>query len=65
MDIECAICYQKAIHPIEIPCKHVYCYLCIKGVAARNRKCPLCRSDVKMENLINPKLMEPQFNSSY
>nr|AHY82406.1 ring finger protein 146 [Schmidtea mediterranea] len=47
-----------------MPCTHIFCYLCIKGVAARNRKCPLCRSDVKIEYLKNPKIIKQESSTN-
>ncbi len=29
-----------------LPCNHMFCYLCIKGVAARQKRCALCRSTI-------------------
>uniref|UniRef100_A0A8C5JX61 E3 ubiquitin-protein ligase n=1 Tax=Jaculus jaculus TaxID=51337 RepID=A0A8C5JX61_JACJA len=28
---ECAICLQTCVHPVSLSCKHVFCYLCVKG----------------------------------
>ncbi|CAL8137298.1 unnamed protein product [Orchesella dallaii] len=41
----CRICYQYCLYPIELPCRHKFCFMCIKGqVLAHNlRHCPLCR----------------------
>ena len=28
----CPICYDKPLHPVTLPCGHVYCFLCGKGL---------------------------------
>ncbi|KAM3180933.1 hypothetical protein ACTXT7_015336 [Hymenolepis weldensis] len=42
---DCPICLQPLLQPVEIPCGHIFCYLCLKGSAFHRRKCPLCRGD--------------------
>lgn len=43
----CTICQtDKLVLPVELACKHIFCYLCIKGVKLadiHNAKCPMCR----------------------
>ena len=40
----CCVCQERSINAVELPCKHVFCYLCVKGVAARHGRCALCRA---------------------
>ena len=28
--LECAICLQPCMHPVQLPCSHVFCFLCAK-----------------------------------
>jgi len=28
----CAVCLQVLLHPVELDCGHVFCFLCVKGV---------------------------------
>ena len=28
--IECAVCLQNCIYPVQLPCKHIFCFLCVK-----------------------------------
>uniref|UniRef100_A0A1A9Z8W8 E3 ubiquitin-protein ligase n=1 Tax=Glossina pallidipes TaxID=7398 RepID=A0A1A9Z8W8_GLOPL len=35
--LECPICLQTCIHPARLPCGHIFCFLCVKGVAYKNR----------------------------
>lgn len=43
---ECVVCLQTYHHPVQLPCGHIFCFLCVKGVAARSQRCALCRADV-------------------
>ena len=40
----CPICWEVPTIPFSIPCKHVFCYLCIKRVAEDRKPCPICNS---------------------
>ena len=55
--VECAVCLQPCIHPVQLPCKHIFCFLCVKGAAHRSKRCALCRQDIETEFFDNPKLL--------
>ncbi|KAK2576790.1 hypothetical protein KPH14_005432 [Odynerus spinipes] len=55
---ECAVCLQPCIHPARLPCNHIYCYLCVKGVANHNKKCPMCRQEMPPDFVERPQLVE-------
>ena len=57
-ELECSICLQICVQPVQLPCTHVFCYLCMKGIAQRNRKCALCRVDIPQDFMQNPKLID-------
>lgn len=48
----CVICLEDVIDiKIELPCKHIYCFLCIKSYSSKisvngEFKCPLCRENI-------------------
>ena len=27
---DCPVCLQTCIHPVKLPCSHIFCYLCVK-----------------------------------
>lgn len=56
----CSVCCQSYVHPVELPCTHIFCYLCIKGVLARKPSCPFCRTAVPRDFVIKPKVVEPK-----
>ena len=56
--MECPICYQVCVHPVKLPCNHIFCYLCVKGVVTRNRNCALCRRSVPFSYLENPEMVD-------
>ncbi|XP_028587090.2 helicase-like transcription factor isoform X1 [Podarcis muralis] len=54
-DEECAICLESLNFPVITHCAHVFCKPCICEVIQRektNAKCPLCRKEVGLENLL-------------
>ena len=53
----CCICRERCVNPVRLPCSHVFCYLCIKGVAARNSHCALCRQRIRKRDLDNPSVV--------
>lgn len=54
---ECAICLQACVHPVRLPCCHVFCYLCVKGASWHSRRCALCRQEVPEDFLERPVLL--------
>ncbi|VUZ53028.1 unnamed protein product [Hymenolepis diminuta] len=54
---DCPICLQPLLQPVEIPCGHIFCYLCLKGSAFHRRKCPLCRGGITMGFFNNPNMI--------
>ncbi|XP_011501588.1 PREDICTED: E3 ubiquitin-protein ligase rnf146 [Ceratosolen solmsi marchali] len=55
---ECAVCLQICVHPARLPCTHVFCYLCVKGVANQSKRCPMCRQEIPADFLERPQLVE-------
>lgn len=53
----CCICQEKSVNPVVLPCDHVFCFLCMKGVAARQRRCALCRSAIPPGYVETPSLI--------
>ncbi|XP_050664528.1 E3 ubiquitin-protein ligase rnf146 isoform X1 [Leptidea sinapis] len=56
-DQDCAVCMQKLNHPAKLPCDHIFCFLCVKGVIIRSHKCPMCRTETPEDYLDNPVLV--------
>ena len=50
----CPICQDALAHPISLPCEHTFCYLCLKGVFARNGACPMCRRTIPQDLVTKP-----------
>ncbi|XP_028914080.1 E3 ubiquitin-protein ligase RNF146 isoform X2 [Ornithorhynchus anatinus] len=57
---ECAICLQTCVHPVSLPCKHVFCYLCVKGASWLGKRCALCRQEIPEDFLDRPTLLSPE-----
>ncbi|XP_055257266.1 E3 ubiquitin-protein ligase RNF146-B-like [Moschus berezovskii] len=57
---ECAICLQTCVHPVSLHCKHVFCYLCVKGASWLGKRCALCRQEIPEDFLDKPTLLSPE-----
>ncbi|VDI52870.1 E3 ubiquitin-protein ligase RNF146 [Mytilus galloprovincialis] len=55
MESCCAVCLEQYTYPVLLPCKHSFCYLCVKGL---NGRCALCRGDIPPDYLRNPVLVD-------
>jgi E3 ubiquitin-protein ligase RNF146 len=56
-DLDCAVCLQPSVHPVRLPCGHLFCYLCVKGIAFLGGKCAMCRRDIPRSCLDDPDLV--------
>ena len=56
--IECAVCLQPSIHPVQLPCSHIFCFLCVKGVTIQSQRCPMCRREIPQSYLEHPTLLK-------
>jgi len=54
---DCPVCLQPCVFPVKLPCSHVFCFLCLKGVAGRNRRCALCRAEIPQDFVRRPVLV--------
>ncbi|KAK6188135.1 hypothetical protein SNE40_004385 [Patella caerulea] len=57
---DCPVCLQPSIHPVQLPCRHIFCFLCVKGVANRSRKCALCRQVIPPDFFLHPTLVRKE-----
>ncbi|XP_066998166.1 E3 ubiquitin-protein ligase rnf146 [Anabrus simplex] len=55
---ECAVCLQTCVHPAQLPCGHIFCFLCVKGVANQSKKCAMCRQEIPSDYLEKPQLVD-------
>lgn len=56
--MECAVCLQTCVHPVRLPCSHIFCYLCVKGVAFQSKRCAMCRQEIPADFLLHPQLLD-------
>lgn len=62
--LECAVCLQTCIHPAQLPCGHIFCFLCVKGIANQSKKCAMCRQEIPRDFIEHPNLLQaPQTES--
>ena len=59
--VECAVCLQTSIYPVQLPCNHVFCFLCVKGFTTQSKRCAMCRREVPEDFIQNPELL-PKVN---
>lgn len=57
---ECAICLQRCVHPVRLPCFHIFCFLCVKGASWHSKRCALCRQEIPEDFLERPVLLLPE-----
>ncbi|NXV43014.1 HLTF factor, partial [Uria aalge] len=60
-DEECAVCLESLTLPVITRCAHVFCKPCIFEVIRSeqpNAKCPLCRNELRVEQLVEYPLEE-------
>ncbi|XP_061631703.1 E3 ubiquitin-protein ligase rnf146 [Phyllopteryx taeniolatus] len=57
---ECAICLQSCVHPVQLPCHHIFCFLCVKGASWQSKRCALCRQEVPDDFMERPTLLSPE-----
>ena len=57
LSIECAVCLQPCVYPVQLPCKHIFCFLCVKGVTTQSKRCAMCRREIPPNYLENPELL--------
>jgi len=55
--IECAVCLQTCVYPVQLPCKHIFCFLCVKGVTLQSKRCAMCRQEIPADYLYHPDLL--------
>jgi len=55
--IECAVCLQTCVYPVQLPCKHIFCFLCVKGVTLQSKRCAMCRREIPPDYLYHPDLL--------
>lgn len=56
--LECAVCLQTCVHPAQLPCGHIFCFLCVKGIANQSKKCAMCRREIPRDFVDQPNLLE-------
>lgn len=56
--MECAVCLEKCVHPVRLPCGHVFCFLCMKGFVIQTKRCAMCRQEVSKDFIVHPNLLE-------
>ncbi|CAB4002070.1 E3 ubiquitin- ligase RNF146 [Paramuricea clavata] len=61
---DCPVCLQAYTLPVKLKCGHIFCFLCIKGVAFRSRRCALCRQDVDLKYFDHPEIVHFEAKTS-
>ena len=42
----------------QLQCRHIFCFLCVKGVAIQSKRCPMCRREIPPDYLEHPDLVQ-------
>ncbi|XP_068618321.1 E3 ubiquitin-protein ligase RNF146-A-like isoform X2 [Battus philenor] len=59
----CAVCLEKYDHPTKLPCGHIFCFLCAKGIAQLNKTCAMCRNVIPNDYFNNPDVISQEKNT--
>ncbi|CAB3385667.1 Hypothetical predicted protein [Cloeon dipterum] len=51
---ECSVCISVVELPVRLPCAHLFCYTCAKGLAQTSNSCAMCRSPIPIDFLLEP-----------
>ncbi|TLS30429.1 hypothetical protein PpBr36_02920 [Pyricularia pennisetigena] len=51
---DCAVCLDTLDDPVITHCKHAFCRKCIMQVVGVQHKCPLCRTELSEDKLVEP-----------
>ncbi len=51
---DCCVCLDSLSSPVITHCKHVFCRSCITTVIEKQGKCPMCRSLLAEDKLLEP-----------
>ena len=50
-DLVCCICQSVLDKPLETPCRHVFCKICIETWLNNHHTCPTCRKQIRNTDL--------------
>jgi len=68
LELECPLCNQHCVLPVELPCLHIFCFFCIKGVRLQSSRvsvesgttyhqCPICQAGIPPASCV---LLKPE-----
>jgi len=57
-DDACIICFEPMTRLTVTPCGHLFCNACITSCLAANGLCPTCRRSVKIDELVEVKVID-------
>ncbi len=43
----CGICLQPLVDPVDTPCSHTFCFVCLKSQLRMSKTCPIDRQSIK------------------
>lgn len=56
-EIKCRICMEVLFNPMKLLCDHVFCHDCLKKLSDKDTKCPICKADFMVLELVPDKGM--------
>ncbi|RXG51087.1 E3 ubiquitin-protein ligase [Armadillidium vulgare] len=50
---ECPVCLGPVTLPLTLECGHMFCMVCVKGIANTTKNCAICRRDIQRDMLMD------------
>lgn len=50
-DLLCGVCHQPLVDPVDTPCGHTFCYICLKSHLRMQKTCPTDKQSIKERDI--------------
>ena len=50
-ELQCGVCHEVPSNPLETPCGHLFCRLCLQTWTHKHNNCPTCRHHLSRKSV--------------